>query len=455
MLRYAVPDELIWDLEENSSRIITDTPYRYFNDFAHLFEGGQHTNGADVSQPTVPPAPGTVSALHPLLSRNSGDNVFAINNPQNQYNSSSILPRNFRNSRQRLSRISTNQIPQVPSTITFGNFGALNAPAHSISINPQHNWQQPLGGLHHPNNNAQHSNTPVILQRLLGTQTHNFLQLTRSIQPARLVFTSNDYQVFANQGNWNDTQMGPESNDSSMLNSITTAITRWTEESKVLDGDSIQDCVAGLKQDIISVWEKYRDEEMNERKEKRKELIEKERKRDLLRAEIQKQEQQSAAKSDTVVITSASNLIEGPASPDQPPSITTDTAANLIEDQSQQEQLESQAESNETERMETQPSVIDSENTEDNQPTTQNDQDEDVIEMTCSETISTEQEMEIANPTQNQNEINNEETAEPNNTVEIATNQQSTTEQQVEGATASSSQQPIQESSSTTANSKL
>ena len=59
-VRYAVsaPDELFWELDESSPRIVnTDTPYR-FNDLVHLIESEQHTNGADASQPTVPPAPG-------------------------------------------------------------------------------------------------------------------------------------------------------------------------------------------------------------------------------------------------------------------------------------------------------------------------------------------------------------------------------------------------------------
>ena len=48
-MRYTVADDLFWELDENSPRIIsTGAPYR-FNDFVHLLESDQHTNGADVS----------------------------------------------------------------------------------------------------------------------------------------------------------------------------------------------------------------------------------------------------------------------------------------------------------------------------------------------------------------------------------------------------------------------
>lgn len=54
---------------------------------------------------------------------------------------------------------------------------------------------------------------------------------------------------------------------------------RRTEESRVLDGDSMHDCVASIKSDIIETLETLRDEEINERKEKRKELIKSEEER--------------------------------------------------------------------------------------------------------------------------------------------------------------------------------
>ena len=51
---------------------------------------------------------------------------------------------------------------------------------------------------------------------------------------------------------------------------VPTAHSRWIEESRVLDGDSLHDCVALLKPHIIPHLEKLRDEELAQRKEKRK-----------------------------------------------------------------------------------------------------------------------------------------------------------------------------------------
>ena len=51
---------------------------------------------------------------------------------------------------------------------------------------------------------------------------------------------------------------------------------RWTEESRVLDGDSLHDCMTACKPDILSVVEKHRDAELNDRREKKKKAAEEE-----------------------------------------------------------------------------------------------------------------------------------------------------------------------------------
>ena len=51
---------------------------------------------------------------------------------------------------------------------------------------------------------------------------------------------------------------------------------RWTEESRVLDGDSLHDCMTACKPDILTVVEKHRDAELNERREKKKKAAEEE-----------------------------------------------------------------------------------------------------------------------------------------------------------------------------------
>lgn len=407
----------MWELDENSPRIISHgTPYR-FNDFVHLLESEQHTNGADASQPIVPPAPGTVSALHPLLSRNTGDNVYSVNSAsQNQFNSS-ILPRGFRSSRQRLHRSS--QLPQSQSLAqSVANMMPANAHLPTLH-NAQQNWQSTLTNLHL--SGVNHSNSPpIFLQGLLGpTNRQNFIQLTRAAvqQPTRFtVYAPNDYQLFTTN-NWTDGgQIGPESSDGSMLNSIATAITRWTEESKVLDGDSIHDCVANLKPAIIAEWEKHRDEELNERKEKRKEMIEKDRKNEAQRADSKSQQPEatkaSAGQSTTTAPVEESTTVEETSG--QPAATGTQPATT------------------ESEQMEVQTTVVQTTSeASSSAPTSSVAQPDEVIEMTCSETISTEQEMEVSNTsatTAPTTSASNEEAMNtPAASVDVSSDQQSST----------------------------
>lgn len=427
-------------MDENSSRIVSSdpvlAPYRY-NDIVHLFEGEQHTNGADASQPTVPPGPGTVSAVHPLLSRNNGDNVYSVNSAsQSQFNSS-ILTRNFRSSRQRLHR--SNQLPQGQSVASFN----LVPPSAHPTLNPGRNWQPLLNNPLHPSG-VHNPNQPVLLQRLLGpSNTQNLLQITRAAIQPRLVFSSNDYQLFTTS-NWNDNnQIGPESNDGSMLSSIATAITRWIEESKVLDGDSIHDCVANLKPDIVAVWEKHRDEEMNERMEKRKEMIEKDRKnQEQARQQAEKEKQQQQTTTTTISpetnppassITTSSNSDSQQQPSSNISNISNENSSNQTEQQqsSSNQVAENVVESEQMEVVTTQQTSSSADEIQTSSTATSN-QNDDLIEMTCSETISTEQEMEVTNPN---------ETPEPNNTVEIPNNQQQNAISNEENATGSNEPQ--------------
>ena len=438
-VRYAVTDDLFLELDENSPRIIsTGTPYR-FNDFVHLLESEQHNNGADASQPIVPPAPGTVSALHPLLSRNTGDNVYSVNSAsQNQFNSS-ILPRGFRSSRQRLHRSS--QLPQSHS-LAQSVANMLPANAHLPTLHSaQQNWQSTLTNLHL--GGVNHSNSPpIFLQGLLGpTNRQNFIQLTRAAvqQPTRFtVYAPNDYQLFTN--NWNDTaQIGPESGDGSMLSAIANTITRWTEESKVLDGDSIHDCVANLKPAIIADWEKHRDEELNERKEKRKEMIEKDRKNESQRVDSSKSQQPEAAKASA-----------GTGS-GQPSTTTSEEAAPVEETSTSDRPASSdgQAQTTESEQMEVTTVAQATGESSSGAPASAAQPDE-VIEMTCSETISTEQEMEVTNAQANEANSASSGNEEAMNAPGAATSVDVSADQQSSTASASEPQASASASAATT-----
>ena len=52
------------------------------------------------------------------------------------------------------------------------------------------------------------------------------------------------------------------------------ALNRWLEEAIILDADSIHDCIAALKPDILLVVDRQRDEELAERRERRKKQLE-------------------------------------------------------------------------------------------------------------------------------------------------------------------------------------
>ncbi|XP_015788441.1 E3 ubiquitin-protein ligase HUWE1 isoform X3 [Tetranychus urticae] len=225
-------EHLVFDIEdmipasvftEGSLRLTTILP---------MLENEQLSNTADATQPSVPPAPGSVSISHPLLVRPGeiGDSVGM--NPASASTTASILAsRPHRSNRQRMYR------PPVSSST-----GA----AHP-------NWTSGIAN--------RHPNPPVILQRLLGPSTaQQILQLT------------SDWLDFSDSG------LVAGAGSSSVLGSIPSAMLRWTEESRVLDGESMHDCVAQLKMSIIEVWEKYRDEELAERKEKRKNMLEEEEK---------------------------------------------------------------------------------------------------------------------------------------------------------------------------------
>ena len=54
------------------------------------------------------------------------------------------------------------------------------------------------------------------------------------------------------------------------LSTIPSALVRWNEESRVIDGDSMHDCVTALKPQIVEVVERVRDEELAERRAKKK-----------------------------------------------------------------------------------------------------------------------------------------------------------------------------------------
>merc|ERR1712088_160395 len=133
--------------------------------------------------------------------------------------------------------------------------------------------------------------TPAILQSLLGHNSgREFLQLTsgghglnvgsrHDMRDATRVLVMD--QGFAILDSLEDEIPGLEGGllgqaGGSALATVPNALVRWTEESRVLDGDSLHDCMTACKPDILTVVEKHRDAELNERREKKKKAAEEE-----------------------------------------------------------------------------------------------------------------------------------------------------------------------------------
>jgi hypothetical protein len=62
--------------------------------------------------------------------------------------------------------------------------------------------------------------------------------------------------LFCSRGNGGNIKVGDidySSSGRAALSTIPSALVRWNEESRVIDGDSVHDCVTALKPDILQV----------------------------------------------------------------------------------------------------------------------------------------------------------------------------------------------------------
>merc|ERR1712130_127918 len=140
-----------------------------------------------------------------------------------------------------------------------------------------------------PRNGTGAPGTPAILQSLLG---HNnggdFLQLSSNPGGLNVAGVRDSTRVlvmdrgFAILDSMDEGMEGIDGgilggqSGGSALSTVPNALVRWTEESRVLDGDSLHDCMTVCKPEILEIIEKQRDEELAERKEKRKKIQEEE-----------------------------------------------------------------------------------------------------------------------------------------------------------------------------------
>ncbi|XP_032569605.1 E3 ubiquitin-protein ligase HUWE1 isoform X2 [Chiroxiphia lanceolata] len=195
------------------------------------------------SSPTdIPPSPGNIPASHPLLVRHAEHGGLGLGGGAGGTRLAQGLGRSQRTLRQ-----------------LTANAG------HTIHV-------------HYPG--ARQPNPPLILQRLLGpSAAADILQLSSSLPlqsrgRARLLVGNEDVHIIARSDDelLDDFfhEQGSAGSQAGTLSSIPTALTRWTEECKVLDAESMHDCVSVVKVPILARLEALRDEELDERREKRR-----------------------------------------------------------------------------------------------------------------------------------------------------------------------------------------
>ncbi|TSP79491.1 E3 ubiquitin-protein ligase HUWE1 [Bagarius yarrelli] len=198
------------------------------------------SNSAD-----IPPSPGNIPSSHPLMVRHADHGSLTLGGAS----TSSRLTQGMGRSQRTLRQLTANT-------------------GHTIHV-------------HYPGN--RQPNPPLILQRLLGpSAAADILQLSSSLPlqsrgRARLLVGNEDVHIIARSDDelLDDFfhEQSSAGGQAGTLSSIPTALTRWTDECKVLDAESMHDCVAVVKVPILQHLESLRDEELEERREKRRQQL--------------------------------------------------------------------------------------------------------------------------------------------------------------------------------------
>ncbi|XP_058874630.1 E3 ubiquitin-protein ligase HUWE1 [Acipenser ruthenus] len=193
----------------------------------------------------IPPSPGNIPSTHPLMVRHADHGALTLG----AGSSTTRLAQGIGRSQRTLRQLTANT-------------------GHTIHV-------------HYPGN--RQPNPPLILQRLLGpSAAADILQLSSSLPlqsrgRARLLVGNDDVHIIARSDDellddFFHEQSAPGA-QAGTLSSIPTALTRWTDECKVLDAESMHDCVAVVKVPIVQHLERLRDEELEERREKRRKQL--------------------------------------------------------------------------------------------------------------------------------------------------------------------------------------
>ncbi|XP_042241661.1 E3 ubiquitin-protein ligase HUWE1-like isoform X2 [Homarus americanus] len=163
--------------------------------------------------------------------------------------------------------------PTFLASTPNANPGGSNAiPTHPLFQNPREVPTAASARL-----NSRPSRQRGVL-RLLGPSHRDVLQLTSNIREAsQVLFTNPDVRLmppdpdeFIEMQDHGGTVMNNGGSSASLAN-VPNALSRWTEETRVLEADSMHDAVTVVKPALMAVLEKYRDAEQSERDKKKKE----------------------------------------------------------------------------------------------------------------------------------------------------------------------------------------
>uniref|UniRef100_F6XN27 HECT-type E3 ubiquitin transferase n=1 Tax=Ciona intestinalis TaxID=7719 RepID=F6XN27_CIOIN len=206
--------------------------------------------------------------------------------------------------------------------------GPISIPSNLSTAQQQQliNQQESNHTIHlHYTGGRQPRNAPLVLQRLLGpTVAQDILQVSNSLYTegggrAQLIVNTDD-------ANYTPTdiidviflQSGVMANHSASLvpDNVPSSLARWVEESCVLDSQSLYDCITVIKDEIVKHVLDVRDEELSERKEKRKkEKEEKQKEEEQKKKEREEKEKAKKQKKEEVVENTPAEQVTTSSSP--------------------------------------------------------------------------------------------------------------------------------------------
>uniref|UniRef100_A0A4W2HQR2 E3 ubiquitin-protein ligase HUWE1 n=1 Tax=Bos indicus x Bos taurus TaxID=30522 RepID=A0A4W2HQR2_BOBOX len=259
----------------------------------------QDSNSNQQDPADIPPSPGNIPTTHPLMVRHADHSSLTLGSGS----STTRLTQGIGRSQRTLRQLTANT-------------------GHTIHV-------------HYPGN--RQPNPPLILQRLLGpSAAADILQLSSSLPlqsrgRARLLVGNDDVHIIARSDDellddfFHD--QSTATSQAGTLSSIPTALTRWTEECKVLDAESMHDCVSVVKVPIVNHLEFLRDEELEERREKRrKQLAEEETKiTDKGKEDKENRDQSAQCAASKTNDSTEQNLSDGTPMPDSYPATPSST----------------------------------------------------------------------------------------------------------------------------------